>query len=105
MYKLLILLQAATQQPKSGNYMSILFLVLLILVFYLFFIRPASKRQKKQREYQDSLDKGSKIVTIGGIHGKILEKDGNTFVIETEGGSKLRIEKSAVNVEFANKQQ
>ncbi|MDD4141870.1 MAG: preprotein translocase subunit YajC [Bacteroidales bacterium] len=87
---------------KSNPYSSIILLVLLVLAFYLFFIRPSVKKQKQQKEYQNSLAKGSNIVTIGGIHGKIVEVNETTFVIETEG-SKMEIEKSAVNAEMAPK--
>ncbi|MDL2239676.1 preprotein translocase subunit YajC [Bacteroidales bacterium OttesenSCG-928-L14] len=84
----------------GGGYMSIIFMVLLIAIFYLFFIRPSVKKQKEAKKYQESLGKGSKIVTIGGIHGKIVEVHETTFTIETEG-TKMLIEKSAVNAEFA----
>jgi preprotein translocase subunit YajC len=84
----------------GGGYMSIIFMLLLIVIFYLFFIRPSVKKQKEQKKYQESLGKGSKIVTIGGIHGKIIEVHETTFTIETEG-TKMRIEKTAVNAEFA----
>ncbi|MGC8865387.1 MAG: preprotein translocase subunit YajC [Bacteroidales bacterium] len=75
---------------------SLLPLLLIILVFYFFFIRPQMKKAKEERKYRESLKKGDKIVTIGGIHGKILEVGETTFVIEVEDGGKLKIEKSAV---------
>jgi preprotein translocase subunit YajC len=72
------------------------FLLLIIVVFYLFLIRPQSKRAKDERKFREALKKGDKIVTIAGIHGKILEIDETTAVIETEGQGKLRIEKAAI---------
>ena len=60
-------------------------------------IRPQIKKQKKAENYRDSLKKGDKIVTIGGIHGKILDVSKNTFTIDTGFDSKLKIEKSAVS--------
>ena len=60
-------------------------------------IRPQIKKQKKADKYRNSLKKGDKIVTIGGIHGKIVEVSNNTFTIDTGYDRKLRIEKSAVS--------
>ena len=101
-YILLFAPQAAPAGAEGGksNYMSIVLMVALVAIFYLFFIRPSVKKQKEQKKYQESLGEGSKIVTIGGIHGKIVKVEERTFVIETEG-SKIRIEKSAVNAEVA----
>lgn len=48
------------------------------------------------QKFRDSLKKGDRIVTIGGIHGKIVDFDGNTVIIETEGQGKIRVEKSAI---------
>ena len=60
-------------------------------------IRPQIKKQKKAENYRDSLKKGDKIVTIGGIHGKVVEVSKNTFTIDTGFDRKLKIEKSAVS--------
>ena len=62
-------------------------------------IRPQSKRQKQMQNFRDALKKGDKIVTIGGIHGKIAEVEETTFTIEAEGGCKLKIDKAAVAVD------
>lgn len=76
--------------------MSFLPLVLIILVFYLFFIRPQMKKSKDQKKFREAIKKGDKIVTIGGIHGKIIEMQETTVTIEVEGQNRLRIEKSAI---------
>ncbi|MEI6346963.1 MAG: preprotein translocase subunit YajC [Bacteroidota bacterium] len=82
---------------KGGGYQSLIFLGLIIVVFYFFMIRPQMKKTKEAKKFREALKKGDKIVTIGGIHGRIVE-DNNpaTFVIETEGGGRLRIERIAV---------
>lgn len=80
----------------GGMASSLIFLVLIFVVFYFFFIRPQVKRQKDQKKFREGLSKGQKIVTIGGIHGKIVEMQETTCTIEVEGGVKLKIEKSAV---------
>lgn len=93
-----ILLMAPPQNGGSAGsgYSSLIFLVLIMVVFYFFFIRPQSKKAKDLKKYRDALKKGDKIVTIGGIHGKIVEVQDTTFTIEVEDGSRLRIERSAV---------
>ncbi|MCD4746657.1 MAG: preprotein translocase subunit YajC [Bacteroidales bacterium] len=81
---------------EGGGLMSFLPLILIVLVFYLFFIRPQMRKSKEQRKFRETLKKGEKIVTIGGIHGKILEISETTAVIEVEGQNRLKIEKSAI---------
>ncbi len=89
--------------PQGGQgqspYFSLIFILLLIAVFYFFMIRPQMKKQKEQSKFKESIQKGDKVVTIGGIHGKIVEITDKTFVIEVEGGMKIKIEKSAVSLE------
>jgi preprotein translocase subunit YajC len=75
---------------------SILMLGLMVLVFYFFMIRPQMKKQKELKKFREGLKAGDKIVSIGGIHGKILEISDSTVLIQSEG-TKLRLEKSAVS--------
>lgn len=89
---------------EGGSLMSMLPIVAMILVFYLFMIRPQMKRQKNERSFQETITKGSNIVTSSGIHGKIVEvndKD-NTLMIETNAG-KIKFERSAISMELSNK--
>jgi preprotein translocase subunit YajC len=90
-----IMLFMPQEGQKGGGYSSLIFLVLIIVVFYLFFIRPQMKRNKDQKKFRENLKKGDKIITIGGIHGKILEVRETTLIIDAEG-TKLKVEKSAV---------
>jgi preprotein translocase subunit YajC len=71
-------------------------LVLMLVVFYFFMIRPQMKKQREQKEFRSNLKQGDKVVTIGGIHGKILEVTDTTVLINSEG-TKLRMEKSAIS--------
>lgn len=89
-----ILLMAPTD--GGGGYSSFVLLALLMVVFYFFFIRPQSKKAKDLRKYREALKKGDKIVTIGGIHGKIVETQETTFTIEVEDGTRIRFEKSSI---------
>ena len=82
---------------KGGSpYSSLIFLGLIIVVFYFFFIRPQLKRTKDQKKYREELKNGQKIVTIGGVHGKIVEIGDTTVIIEVEGQNRLKLEKSAI---------
>jgi preprotein translocase subunit YajC len=74
-------------------------LVLIIIVFYFFMIRPQLKKTKDQKKFRENIAKGDKIVTIGGIHGRIVDIQEKTFIIEVEGGHKLKIEKGAVSMD------
>jgi preprotein translocase subunit YajC len=82
---------------QQGGFASLIPMILIIGIFYFFMIRPQMKKAKEAKKFRESLSKGDKIVTIGGIHGKITDVAETTFIIETEGGAKLRIEKSAVS--------
>lgn len=95
------LLQA--QQAPGGGYGTLIMLAGMILVFWLFFIRPQSKKAKQQKQFINDLQKGTKIVTIAGIHGTVnkINEDG-TINLETSPGSYIKIEKSAVSMEWTN---
>ncbi len=94
----ILLMAPQTAGGTGGGSMasSLIFLVLIFVVFYFFFIRPQVKRQKDQKKFREGLSKGQKIITIGGIHGRIVELQETTCTIEVEGGVKLKLEKSAV---------
>ncbi len=71
-------------------------IVLLLVVFWLFMIRPQQKRQKEIRKFRESLTKGDKVVTAGGIFGKICEVNEKTFLVEIAQGVKITIDKGSV---------
>ena len=94
----------ADGKPASGGMggnIQYIFLGLMILVFWLFFIRPQAKRAKNQKTFIQNLGKGDKIVTIAGIHGTInkVNEDG-TLHIEISPGSYIKIEKSAISMDW-----
>lgn len=74
---------------------------LIIVVMYFFMIRPQMKKQKEQKKFRESLEKGTKVVTIGGLHGKVAEIGDTTVTIDVGGGNKLTYEKSAISLEFS----
>lgn len=96
-----VLLQASPS-PNAGV-MQLVLLGGMILVFYFFMIRPQAQKAKKAKQFQESLEKGAKIVTIAGIHGVVnkINEDG-TIQIEVSPGSYLKIEKSAISMEWSN---
>jgi len=86
-------------QPGQSPLVSFLPLVAVVIVFYFFMIRPQMKKQKEQGKFREGIQKGDKVITIGGVHGKIVEVGDKTFIIEGEGGHRQKIEKSAVSLE------
>ncbi|TNE52688.1 MAG: preprotein translocase subunit YajC [Bacteroidetes bacterium] len=74
----------------------LIMLVMIGAVFYFFMIRPQMKKQKDLKKFRENLAVGDKIVTIGGIHGKVLEVTDSTVLINSDG-TKLRLEKSAIS--------
>lgn len=92
-----ILLQQAAAPKKGSGMSSLIFILLLVLIFYFFMIRPQSKQNKEQQRFRESLKKGDKIVTIGGVHGKIAEVHETTVDVEVENGVKITFEKSAIS--------
>jgi len=97
---LIILQQAAP--AGGGGYSMLVMLGAMFVVMYFFMIRPQMKKNKAQIAFKDAIKKGDKIVTTGGIHGKISEVRDTTFVIDTEAGGKLRIDKSSVSMDSTN---
>jgi len=74
-------------------------MLLIIVVFYFFMIRPQMKKAKDHKKYVEELKKGDRVITTSGIHGKIADLNDTTFLIEVEGGTKIRFEKSAISLE------
>lgn len=96
MNQLLILM--APQGGQGGGIMSFLPLIAIVVVFYFFMIRPQMKKAKEQKKYIEALKKGDKILTIGGIYGKIVEvREDATIIMEVEDGTKMKISKNAVS--------
>lgn len=72
-------------------------------MFYFFMIRPQQKKQKDQKNFINDIKKGDRIVTIGGIHGRIAEMDEDTITLDVEKGAKIKFEKSAISLEASKK--
>ena len=86
---------------KGGASSTLIMMGLMILVFWMFMIRPQAKKAKKQKEFINNLQKGDKIVTIAGIHGTVNKvNDDATLLLETSPGSYIKIERSAISMEW-----
>ena len=80
-------------------------LAAMFLVMYLFMIRPQRKQQKQLEEMRNSLKKGDKVITAGGIYGTVAEIDGNTVLVKVDGDVKIRVDKSSINKDMTAAQQ
>ena len=101
---LIILLQA----PTGSGLMSFLPILLIIFVFYFFMIRPQVNRQKEEDKFRSEIKKGDKIVTIGGIHGKVNNVKESKVILEISDNNKITVDINAISKEksintFSNK--
>ena len=92
---IILLLQAAAGKQQSP-YSSLLFFAVLIIIFYFFMIRPQMKKQKDLRQYRENLKKGDKVVTSGGIYGKIVEIKDNTAMVEIDQDVKIKVDRGSI---------
>jgi len=83
-------------QEQSNPIITFMPLILVFVVFYFFMIRPQMKKQKDMNNYRNSLQKGDKVVTTGGIYGKVAEVKDNYVMLEVGGDLKLKVDKSAL---------
>ncbi|OPZ31381.1 MAG: preprotein translocase subunit YajC [Bacteroidetes bacterium ADurb.BinA174] len=90
-----ILLQA-TQGARGGGMQMIFMMVAIIAVFYFFMIRPQQKKQKDVQRAREAMKIGDKVVTAGGIHGRIKEIGETWILVEVADGVKLKFEKTSV---------
>lgn len=91
----MIILQAG----GNGMLGTLVPMVLIMVVFYFFMIRPQVKKAKDHKKLVEELKKGDKIVTTAGIHGRIVDMNETTFLIEVEGGTKIRFDKTAISLD------
>ena len=82
----------------SSSNMQLVMFGLIFAVMYFFIIRPQIKKQKQESAYRLALQKGDSVITIGGIHGKIIDVKNDAFIIEVHGGTKLKVQKTAVSM-------
>lgn len=88
-----IMLQAAA---KGNNTMFIVFMVLIFVVMWFFMIRPQQKRQKEAMKFRDSLQKGMKVITAGGIYGTIKEVKETYVLMDVDSNTTIRVDKTMI---------
>ena len=88
--------QPSSASGQSNALITFLPLLLVFVVFYFFMIRPQMKKQKETTNYRSSLKKGDKVITTGGIYGKILEVKDNYVMMDAGGDFKLKVDKNAL---------
>ncbi len=91
-----ILAAAPAGGPAGGGMQSLVFLLLIIVVFYFFMIRPQMKKQKEATNFRSSLQKGDKVLTTGGIYGKINDVKETTITLEIADKVIVKVDKTAV---------
>jgi preprotein translocase subunit YajC len=97
MKSLLFVLLLGQPSGQTGNpLMSFLPLLLIIVVFYFFMIRPQMKKQKELKKFRESLKKGDKVVTTGGIYGRIAEINEQSILVEVDNNVKIKFDKAAI---------
>lgn len=89
----MVLLQAA----GGGNFSFLILMGGMFIVMYFFMIRPQQKKQKEQQKMVDELKVGDEVVTVSGMHGKVIEKDDVTVTIAPGGGARIMFDKSAIS--------
>jgi preprotein translocase subunit YajC len=87
------------QTPDGGMLPQLLMFGAIILVFYFFMIRPQQKKMRDQKKFREELTKGMTVVTIGGLHGKLIAIDDETITLEVDKGVRLTFDKTAVSME------
>ena len=97
MYNLIFFLE--TDATWMDSLVSMLPILAIILVFYFFMIRPQMKRQKDEQKFQSDIKKGDKIVTIGGIHGKVHGIKDTKIILEIGENTRITIDKHAISKE------
>ena len=91
-----IILMSQPAGSEANPLMSMLPLLLIVVVFYFFMIRPQMKRQKETRKFRESLAKGDKVVTTGGIYGKIVEVKETTIILEIAKDVHITVDKNGI---------
>lgn len=101
---LTILLDAQTQEEGGSAWSGMIMIVAMIVIFYFFMIRPQNKKQKELKKAREAMKTGDKVVTAGGIHGRIKEINDNIISMEIAKGVVIRIDKASVFADMSNTQ-
>jgi|TARA_Y100000782_G_scaffold34993_1_gene39227 preprotein translocase subunit YajC len=78
------------------------FPVAILAVFYFFLIRPEQNKKKKQSDFVNNLKKGQRVVTVGGVHGKIVNIEKTIVTLDVDRGTKIQVDRNSVSLEMTN---
>ncbi len=92
-----MLLQAAQQGGMNPLISQLILFGGIIIIFYFLIIRPQNQKRKKEEQFRNSLKRGDKVLTVGGIYGTIVSIDGDSVLLEVDKNTKLRIAKVAIS--------
>ena len=92
----MLLLQA------SSGLAQLVFPVAILVVFYFFLIRPEQNKKKKQGDFVNNLKKGQRVVTVGGVHGKIVNIEKTVVTLDVDRGTKIQFDRNSVSLEMTN---
>lgn len=96
MNELLLILGQQQAQEGGSAWSGMIMIVAMIVIFYFFMIRPQSKKQKELKKAREAMKKGDKVVTAGGIHGRIKELKDTVIIMEIAQGVSITIDKNSV---------
>ena len=95
----------AAQAAQGGGMGMIIMMVAIFAIMYFFMIRPQRKQQKELEKFRNSLKRGDKVVTIGGIYGVVDEIKERQVIIKVDGDTKLKVDKNSLVKDFTETQQ
>ena len=99
------ILMAPAEGGESNQFSFFIMMALMIVVFYFFMIRPQVRKQKEMRNFRDSLKKGDKVITTGGIYGKINNISESVITIDVGNNVILKVDKNAILKDNTDLQQ
>ncbi len=102
---LTVVLQEAPQQAPGGSYSFIIMMVAIFAIMYFLMILPQKKRQKQIQQFRNSLSKGDKIVTVGGIYGTVDEIHEHYVIIVVDSNVRIRVAKNSIVKDYSEVQQ
>lgn len=100
-----ILMAQPAEGAESNPLGMFLPLIAILVIFWVFMIRPQAKRQKELRKFRESIQKGDKVITTGGIYGKIVSVKENLVVMQVDENTVLTVDKASVLKDATDLQQ
>ena len=105
MNELLLILGQQAGQEGGSAWSGMIMIVAMIVIFYFFMIRPQSKKQKELKKAREAMKKGDKVITAGGIHGRIKDIKDNVILMEISQGVTIKIDKTSVFADLSAPQK